>query len=149
MKGLCGANCEDCSLYNTKCKGCKETKGCPFGKKCWIAKYIEVGGKDSFNELKKVLVDEINSLQIEGMPKLSDLYPLHGSFVNLEYTLPNGNKTKLLMDDELYLGNQLECEFNDEENQKCFGIVANMSFIIVCEYGENGTNPELIIYKRR
>ena len=54
MESLCGANCEECSIYkNNKCKGCKETNGCPFGTKCWIAKYIEVGGKDSFDALKR------------------------------------------------------------------------------------------------
>ena len=54
MESICGANCEECVLFkNSKCKGCKETNGCPFGKKCWIAKYIEVGGKDNFEQLKK------------------------------------------------------------------------------------------------
>ena len=41
MIAICGANCEECLLFKErKCKGCKETNGCPFGKKCWIAKYI-------------------------------------------------------------------------------------------------------------
>lgn len=35
MNGLCGANCSDCELLkNKKCKGCKNTNGCPFGSKC-------------------------------------------------------------------------------------------------------------------
>ena len=54
MKSICDANCEKCDLYKNKnCKGCKETNGCPFGKKCWRAKYIEVGGKDGFESIKK------------------------------------------------------------------------------------------------
>ena len=54
MESICGANCEECNLFkNSKCQGCKETKGCPFGKKCWIAKYIEIGGKHSFEYIKK------------------------------------------------------------------------------------------------
>ena len=52
-------------------------------------------------------------------------------------------------DEEVYLGNQIECEFNDNEMKKCFGLLANMNFLIVCEYEENGTNPELVIYKKR
>ena len=83
------------------------------------------------------------------MPKLDNLYPLHGSFVNLEYVLPNGNKVKYLNDDESYLGNQVECIFNDGETKKCFGVVANMSFLLVSSYEENGINPELIVYKKR
>ncbi|MBP5684620.1 MAG: DUF3795 domain-containing protein [Bacilli bacterium] len=150
MTAICGANCTLCELYkNSKCKGCKETNGCPFGTKCWIANYIEIGGKDSFESLKKDLIKEFNSLNIEGMPKINELYPLHGDFVNMEYPLPNGKYIKFLNDNEAYLGNQVECLFNDEGNKKCFGILANMHFLLVCEYGENGTNPELIIYKRR
>ena len=56
MKGICGANCDECELYNKKCKGCIETKGCPFGKKCWIANYIEVGDTKKFEEFKKQIM---------------------------------------------------------------------------------------------
>ena len=150
MEAICGANCEDCELLKSKkCKGCKNTNGCPFGKKCWIAKYIEVGDKESFETLKKEIISEFNSLSIDGMPKIKELYPLHGEFVNMEYPLPNGNHVKLLNDNEVYLGNQLECLFNDDEIKKCYGILANMSILLVCEYGENGINPEIVIYKKR
>lgn len=150
MKGICGADCEICELYKeNKCEGCEITKGCPFGKKCWIAKYIEVGEKDSFDKLKKDIIEEFNSLNIEGMPKIEELYPLHGAFVNLEYLLPSGNKVKFIKDEESYLGNQVECLFNDGEVKRCFGLLANMSFLLVSEYGEDSANPELIIYKKR
>ena len=45
-----------------------------------------------------------------------------------------------------YLGNQLECEFG---GNRCFGIAANMDFLLVCTYEENGENPELVVYKKR
>lgn len=67
----------------------------------------------------------------------------------MEYLLPNGNKIKFLNDDEIYLGNQVESVFNDGNLKKFFGLVCNMSFILVCEYDENCINPELLIYKRR
>ena len=150
MEAICGANCENCELFkNNKCQGCTNTDACPFGKKCWIAKYIEVGGIDSFNDLKNQIIDEFNYLNIEGMAKITELYPLHGEYVNLEYRLPNSLKVRFLNDNEAYLGNQVECEFNDEEMKKCFGLVANMDFLLVCEYEENGDNPEIIIYKKR
>ena len=149
MLGICEANCEECELYNNKCEGCRKTDGCPFGKKCWIAKYIEVGGKDSFEEFKKVLIDEINSLDIDGVSKINELYPLRGDFVNLEYTLPNNDKVKLLDDNDIYLGNQVESIFNDGVYNKCFGIVANSNFILVSMYEEYGKNPEIIVYKKR
>ena len=150
MKAICGVNCDECELLNKhKCDGCQNTKGCPFGRKCWIAKYIEIGEKDSFEELKKQIMEEFNSLKIDGMPKIKELYPLQGDFVNLEYPLPNNNKTKFLQDNEIYLGNQLECEFNDGKFKRCFGLIANMNFLLVCEYGEDGSNPEIILYKKR
>ena len=150
MESICGAKCEECIIYkNNKCEGCLKTNACPFGKKCWIAKYLEIGGQDSFTEIKKVLINEFNSINIEGLPKIYDLYPLHGSLVNLEYQLPNGNKICFLNDKEPYLGNQIECEFNDETTKKYFGLIANMNFLLVSEYEENGLNPEIIIYKKR
>ena len=150
MYGMCGALCDGCEFIKSKkCKGCKNTNGCPFGKKCWIAKYIEIGGKESFESLKKEIINEFNSLNIDGMPKIEELYSLYGDYVNMEYPLPSGEKIKLLDDNEIYLGNQVECIFNDDEVKKCFGILANMSFLLVCEYGENGSNPEIIIYKKR
>ena len=147
MKSICSANCEECELYNKECHGCKN--GCPFGKKCWIADYIEIGGMDNFESFKKELIKEFNSLKIEGMPEIKELYTLHGSYVNLEYKLSNGKNVKLLNDNEAYLGNQVECIFNDNENKRCFGLLANMNFMLVCEYGENGSDAEIILYKKR
>lgn len=150
MKAICGADCNKCELFkNNKCKGCKNTNGCPFDKKCWIAKYIELGEKESFEEIKKEIINEFNSLNIVGMPNIEELYPLHGADVNIEYSLPNRGKVKLLYDDEAYLGNQVECVFNTEEAKKYFGLIANTNFMLVCEYEENGKNPEIIIYKKR
>ena len=150
MESLCGADCESCRYgKNNNCKGCAVTSGCPFGKQCFVAKYILTGGKENYEMFKTQLIDEINDLKITGMPKIDELNPLNGSFVNLNYPLPNGQNVQILDDDDIYLGNQVESEFNDGETIRCFGILANMSFILVCEYGPNGDNPELIIYKKR
>ena len=109
-------------------------------------KYVELGDEEKFNAFKNQLIEEINALQIEGMPKVETLSALVGGYVNLEYNLPNGESVKFLDDGATYLGNQLECEFGGD---RCFGIVANMEFILVCTYEENGANPELVIYKKR
>lgn len=97
-------------------------------------------------QFKHTLIDEINALQIEGMPKLEKLNALVGSFFNLPYRLPNGNTVKFLDDNTTYLGNQLEYEFGGE---RCFGVLANMDFILVSTYDKGGENPELVIYKKR
>ena len=150
MESICGVNCNNCGYgKNNNCKGCSNTKGCPFGKQCFIAKYILTGGKDNYEMFKTQLINEINDLNIAGMPKINDLTPLNGSFVNLSYPMPNGENIKLLDDNQIYLGNQVESEFNDGEIIRCFGILANMNFILVSEYGANGDNPEIIIYKKR
>ncbi len=150
MESICGADCSNCGYgKNNNCKGCKRTNGCPFGKQCFIAKYILTGGKESFEQFKNQLIEEINELNIPGMPKIKELFALNGSFVNLSYKLPNGKETLFLENNETYLGNQVESEFNDGEIIRCFGIVANMDFILVSEYGPNGVDPELIMYKKR
>jgi len=109
-------------------------------------RYKELAGDGAFEKFKETLIGEINELNIEGMPHLTKLNALVGSYVNLEYRLPNGNMVKILDDNTTYLGNQLECEFG---GGRCFGVVCNMEFILVCTYEENGENPEVVIYKKR
>ena len=93
--------------------------------------------------------DEFNSLGIPGMPEITELFPINGAYVNLEYPLPNGKRTKLLSDSDIYLGNQVECVFSEGEAKRCYGLVADMSFLLVAEYGENGADPEILVYKKR
>lgn len=108
-------------------------------------KLKENGGNEAFEKLKKDLTEEINALNIEGMPKLTKLNALVGSYVNLEYRLPSGKMVKFLDDNVTYLGNQLECE----SGGRCFGIIANKDFIMVASYEENGKDPELLVYRKR
>ena len=109
-------------------------------------RYAELGGEAGFEQFKQQLVDEFNALSIEGMPKVEGLNVLSGSYINLEYTLPNGAKVKFLDDKATYLGNQLACVFG---GTRCFGIAASMQFLLVCTYEANGENPELVLYKKR
>ena len=109
-------------------------------------RYEELSDNGQFDEFKKKLINEINDLHIVGMPKVEKLNALVGKYVNLEYRLPNGMNVKFLDDNTTYLGNQLESEFGGE---RCFGVLANMEFILICTYGEEGTDPELVLYKKR
>ena len=109
-------------------------------------RYEELGDNGEFEAFKKQLIDEINGLRIDGMPKLEALNALVGKYVNLEYRLPNGMKAKFLDDETTYLGNQLESEIVEG---LCFGVLANMDFILVCTYKEGGEDPELLLYKKR
>ena len=108
-------------------------------------RYAELGGDENFKKFKEQLIREFNDLHIDGMPEVKNLSFLIGGYINIEYTLPNGQKVKFLDDDTTYLGYQLESEFGG----RCFGIAANMDFLLVCTYEENGENPELLIYKKR
>lgn len=142
---ICGADCSACPMKQS-CRGCVSSEGCPFGKPCFIASYIKLGGEEAFCQLKQQLLAELNALHIEGLPAVEDLYPLAGSFVNLAYPLPNGNQVPLLDDSAVYLGTQLHSEFGGE---RCFGIVADPTFLLICTYGDNGSAPELVLYKKR
>ncbi|MBR1531057.1 MAG: zinc ribbon domain-containing protein [Eubacterium sp.] len=109
-------------------------------------RYEELSDNGEFEQFKQQLIDEINALGIEGLPKVESLNALVGSFVNLEYPLPNGTKAKFLNDGTTYLGTQLECAFGGE---RCFGVLACMDFILICTYEAEGKNPELMLYKKR
>ena len=109
-------------------------------------RYDELSDHGQFEEFKKQLVQEINDLHIEGLPKVETLYALAGNDINLEYMLPNGKTVQFLDDRKTYLGTQLECEFGGE---RYFGVLAGMDFLLVSTYEENGVNPELVLYKKR
>lgn len=138
MKALCGADCINCQ-WNSTCPGCSDEK-------CFIAKYIKKDGREAYENFKQTLIDEFNSLGIPGMPKINELYALVGNFVNLEYPLPSGENVKFLDNNSMYLGNQVECELC---KGRCYGLLAGVGFLLVSEYGENGTNPEIVVFKRR
>ena len=109
-------------------------------------RYQELSDNGEFEAFKRQLIEEINDLHIEGMPRVEKLNALVGRFVNLEYPLPSGVKAKFLKDDITYLGTQLEPSFGGD---RCFGVLANMDFILVCTYEKDGVNPELLLYKKR
>lgn len=147
----CGMNLEDCNIsketdgnFNEEyCKWCYSDGD--YTLDFW-KQYIKIGGIEKFDEFKKQLIEEFNVLlKTEGLPKVENLNVLSGSFINLEYRLPNGNVVKFLDDKASYLGSQLEIDGSD----RCIGIAANMEFLLICSYEENGQNPELVVYKKR
>ena len=96
--------------------------------------------------IKQQLIDEVNALGISDMPKIDNLFVLQGSFVNMEYSI-NGNSIKLLDDNASYWGNQVEklgCE-----GHRCFGIACDENHILVSEYGKDGADAQLVVFKRR
>ena len=109
-------------------------------------RYEELSDGGEFEAFRQQLIGEINDLHVDGMPRVDKLYALVGKDVNLEYRLPGGNRVKFLDDGTTYLGNQLEPEFGGE---RFFGVLAGMDFILVSTYGKDGTDPELVLYKKR
>ena len=134
----CGNNCcEKCGRFS-RCGGCEKCAGHPFGGSCIAER------NSDFPELKQQLMDEINALGIGGLI-VNDLYLLTGAYVNLEYPLSNGTTVRFLNDQDIYLGNQIE----RPDSERCYGVVADEKFILVCEYGCNGMDPVIVLYKRR
>lgn len=155
MKTLCGLDCSECGLRDKsgddKCDGCVETNGHPFGGSCVIATCCKKKGCQNCGKtfeapckLKERVIHEFNTLGINDMEKVTDLYALRGAFINLQYTLPSGQLIKFWNDDRVYLGNQIE----KKNSTRCYGIAADENYLLVCEYGENGSNAEIIVYKK-
>lgn len=144
MSELCKMDCCKNCGRRAECPGCSETGGRPYGGGCIAAQCVQEKGHETFLALKKALMEEINAL---GIPDLhvDDLNLLPGHYVNLEYPLPNGQKIKLLSDGSIYLGNQIERPSSD----RCYGVVADTEYILVCEYACGGADPVIILYKKR
>ena len=139
----CGADCAKCPSKKD-CRGCLATYGSPFGGVCAAAEHIKKNGLAAYKEFKDRLISEINALfAARGIPAAAGLFELAGNRVNLEYTLPGGEKVKFLNDNDVYLGTQIAW------NGTCYGAVAAASFILISSYGANGGDPELILYQKR
>lgn len=151
MGTICGADCSKCGMKQT-CKGCEETDGHPFGGTCVVASCCRnkeykscTDCSKSVCECKSQLIKEFNSLGIEDMPQVTELYQLLGSFINLEYPLPGGQRVKFWKDNHVYLGSQLPKNNSD----RCYGLTADDDYLLVCEYGENGSDPQIVVFKKR
>ncbi len=149
-KTICGLDCTGCPMKDN-CGGCRETNGRPFGGSCMLALCCESKGCENcgkaFDEsckLMKQLIAEFNSLGIEDMEEVTKLNALMGAFVNLEYTLPGGQAIKFWEDNRIYLGNQI-CKKNSD---RCYGLTSDEHYLLVCEYGEGGSDAEIIVFKK-
>lgn len=150
MKTKCGLDCSECGCK--ECGGCTETGGRPFGGTCMIALCCDEKGCENCGRsfeapcrLKEELIAEFNALGIEDMEEITDLYALNGAFVNLAYTLPGGQEIRFWDDGRVYLGNQVHKKGSD----RCYGLTADESYLLVCEYGEGGSDAEIVVYRRR
>lgn len=141
-RSICGIDCMKCKLSGT-CNGCAKTKGQPFGAKCIVALCLK-DGENALYKLKKNLISAFNALGIQDMEKVTELNALKGSFINIEYVLPNGQILKFWNDNRIYLGNQLHKKNSD----RCYGIIADEKYLMVSEYSVYGSDSEVIVFKR-
>ena len=142
---VCGLNCAECDLKTT-CRGCEASCGHPFGGMCVAAETIKRGSKDAYAALKRQLLSESNALLAQyGFPPAEALHELLGRYVNLAYPLPGGEAARFLHDQNVYLGARIALS----ENTRSAGVLADADFILICTYGANGADPELIAYRRR
>ena len=101
------------------------------------------------SHMKQKFIEEVNALGIKDMPRIDNLFVLQGSFINQEYRI-NGNSVKLLDDNASYWGNQVEkIGAKNGEESRCFGIACDERYILVSEYGKNGADAEIVVFKKR
>lgn len=151
MKSFCGIDCGACSM-GEDCAGCVDTGGRPFksGGLCPVAACCQEKGQQRCEEcgscgLKAPLIAEFNALGIADMEEVTGLNILAGSSINLEYTLPGGQAARFWDDNQVYLVNQV-CK---KGSGRCYGLAADENYLLVCEYGEGGSDAEIIIFKKR
>ena len=149
MSTICGINCSECELKTT-CGGCEATGGHPFGGSCVVAECCHGRDQQSCGEctdcsLRRQIISEFNALGIADMGEVQSLNLLLGSFINSEYLLPSGVTVKLWEDGSVYFANMLP----KQGSEQCYGIAADVDHLAVTEFGENGSDPKLVLFKRR
>ena len=96
------------------------------------------------NFTEQFLLEKIKKLGIKEFENFNSLNLMDGNYLNIECTLPNGDKTKILDNDTQYYAKQIDIEGSD----KCYGVAANEKFIAVYKYGCNGENAKLVLWKK-
>lgn len=94
--------------------------------------------------MKEQLIKEFNKLGISDMAEVTELYEHKGDFVNLDFPLPCGQLVKLWDNNKTYYVNQIEKKNDD----RCYGLTADEKYLLVCEYGCGGSDPQIVVLKR-
>lgn len=94
--------------------------------------------------MKDVILQKIHELPISVLREITALHELPGSYLNLECTLPNRKKARVLEDDRTYYAAQVEVP----GNPRCYGVAADETQIAVFTYGCNGADAELVLWMR-
>lgn len=40
-------------------------------------------------------------------------------------------------------------QLRKKNSQRCYGLTADENYLLVCEYGEGGCDPEIVVYRKR
>lgn len=109
-------------------------------------RYEAIGGKERLDTFKAGLIEEINALNVDGLPQVEALHMRVGSALNFEHRLPSGEMVQFLDDSATYLCAELPCVFDESTH---FFVIANADFISFYTRGEDDATPELLLYKKR
>lgn len=97
----------------------------------------------SQNQISQLL-NQFNELCIPNMDPVTELNEVKGKFINLELPLPDGKKAKFWNDHKIYLANQM----HRQGTHRCYGLVADEVYLMVCEYGDDCADPEIVVLKK-
>lgn len=97
--------------------------------------------KHAANTTEQKLINEFNSLGF--LPHVDELLYGPGFLVNLSLRLPNGTTAQFWDDEQSYYVAQLP-----SKQGRYFGLVGDEHNLLVCEYNPDGSNAELIVYKK-
>ena len=100
--------------------------------------------QEELEETERGIVREINDLNIKNLPEIDVLYPVEGISFNFEYELENKTKIKLLVDDKIYLGTEIEVNENNT-----YIVVADKKHILISRFDKQNLRYEIILYKKR
>ncbi len=95
--------------------------------------------------IKHQLIDELNALGLADLPKITNLFIMQGSFINMAYPI-HGNQVKLLDDNQVYWSTQIE---KPNAPGRCYGIACDEKYILITEYSRDGADAEIVLLKRR
>ena len=143
----CGVDCSKC-FKRSECNGCVVSGGKPFGGECVIAECCKQNNTNgecgcSFCcrcRLKRRVLDEVRNCDIEELHVFNFIYEIPGTFINVDYTFPDGEVRKPFDVTKVYIWGQYKTPGRD----RTYSIIADSENIWIADHEENGSDAYIM-----
>lgn len=135
----------NCSL-NRMNAACGNSAECKERKRCFFDRYGGLCGEEWRDMFLRELEKEIADLHMPGLPRIQNWKIARGKDLNMVFFGLDRRAGWFLSLDRMYLHALVPCEFGEG---RCYRVAAGMDMILIATCEQDGSWPEVMLYKKR